>query len=225
LRPDADGTFSIRIGSGMPVFLSAWHPLLGFSTPLRVAGPQDDVVLHLRAGPETLVHLKLPPGGFKRARLGSRIVLLDKTGKPAFTTYPIRIGGTLRFGGYAPGTWTLWIDGGAFAPTILPDVRLGKETTELKNVAFSRGSSIEVEFLLPAGAKRPPVRLRAEALGEPGYVRSTIIGGNRTPILTGLGKGRFRFLVRALMQGARVLDDGEVEVEGNESTKVTIDMR
>jgi hypothetical protein len=229
---EADGSFRVRVSGQNPVRLRAWHPLLQSTNHIEADAPRADAVLRLASGPTAridLAQVKGPPG-FDASQVASRVVLLSDEGEEVLTCHPMRSEGVLRFGGFVPGRYDVWLGGAGYAPVVLPGVTLGKGETVLSDVRFGEGSTIEVEFLQPKGAQPVVARLRAESVTGPHYLR-TGFGHGRAGMgyrLSGLGKGRFKFLVRLFMSGpggTRTLHESEVDLDGTETHKITVDLR
>ncbi len=229
-----DGTFSIRVPGNVPVTLKPVHALLvpapGDGTVVVTAPCEGVVVRMVRANVATLRFDREPKTPFigmagpRRER--ALLYRGEPRGAPAATLSAVIEGTTARFGGYEPGTWTVWMDVAPFAPVVLKDVVLGAGETDLGSVAFSEGSSIRVTVLVKAGQAFPRVNVWATREGEePGYHRGA--DGQSAEIrLSGFGPGRFRVTGSPTMaMGTSVRLSEVVEVDGVHEATLTLDLR
>lgn len=226
-----DGTFSIRVPGNVPVTLKPVHPLLVPAPDggtFVVTGAREDVVLRMvRANLATVKFDREPKILYGMPGPRREKVLLYRgppQGAPAATLTAVIEGQTARFGGFEPGTWTVWMDVAPFAPLVLEGVTLGSGETDLGAVAFSEGSSIRVVVLVKEGQAVPRVNVWAHREGEePAYYRGT---EGQTPEfrLSGLGPGRFRVDAGPTMGGPKRVSE-TVDVDGSHEATVTLDLR
>jgi hypothetical protein len=223
-----DGRFRLRAGA-FPVTLRAWHPVLAPSPEggvVTLASPREDVVLRLGRGP-TLSFRPVPAPATQR--LGPVRVLVfhgEPTGAPVSEHSVVLDGGVARCGGFAPGRVTLWIDVPDLAPLVKRDVELADGETDLGEVALGRGSSVRIRLETRAGASPPRVHVFASSTSGPSYSRQTNSNGDGDVVLRGLGAGRFRLRVNAIMDagGAPPMEQ-EVVVDGVNDVLVPLDLR
>ena len=212
----ADGTFEIPVGPSDAPTLTVWHPLL---VPAPIGGSVETqgvggaIQLELVVGPTASVSandLERPSWG----KAGTRVLLLDPaTGVDATASEvaaAILSEHTLvfdrdqaRFGGYAEGRYSVWIDpGGALAPLILPNVELGSGETDLGDPSFSAGASIRFRLKVAEGASAPRMHPIARSVAkDPGrgtelLSRQLNSRGESEVVLTGLTAGRFSASIR-----------------------------
>ena len=145
-RPAA-GAFKVRVPGDRTVRIAVGHPTLQ-PDPLRghadVTAPRDGIVLRLVAGPTASLRFDPPLGEAARGSRPRWVLLFSGpvAGDPAFTREGVldAEGRSLAFGAPPPGTYTVWIDAGPFAPVVLPDRRFGDGDTDLGAVPPSGGS-------------------------------------------------------------------------------------
>lgn len=193
-----EGTFWVRVAGTRPVTLRPYHPTLApHPTEGRrtVTGPAEGLELRLVAGPTA------------RLRLATPAHVASHPGQPSLLTvrlYPGPVEGPGRvlsglldaehrhveFGGYPPGSFTVWLDVPGVAPIIRSGVTLGPSDADLGEVAVAPGASLELRVTVKDGQSPPRYAVRATRLDEPAYTRSTDAAGARI-VLGGLGAGRF----------------------------------
>jgi hypothetical protein len=192
-----DGTFSTLLPGTHAVTFEASHPLLrpaGEQGRATVTSPREEPTLRLeRAALATLRLDGAPPR--RQTSCPVRLFRGSTSGEPVASLVGRLDGERLRFGGFEPGTYTVWIDpGGRLEPVVLEDVALGPEDTDLGRVVTSPGRRVVVEVRPAPGAAAPFVQVHATHLGTPEYHRG---GSSRDadPRVEGLGPGRFRVRV------------------------------
>lgn len=188
-RVRTDGSFRVRVPGDRPVSLSVRHPMLvpdpdaGRATVTR---PRSGIALRLVRGAMVKFLLSEPP-----PRSPSHRIMLFKgavEGDPAHTcdvTYDGAIG---RFGGFKPGTWTVWCDLPPRAPLVLRDIALNAES-DLGLLHPKPGASVRVTVHHKPD-DRPRTWVSARHQGTPPYDRRGS-GTGAEIILPGLGPGRF----------------------------------
>jgi hypothetical protein len=229
-----EGTFQVRVPGSRPVVLRGVHPQL---VPDPVAGRlgvtegRDDVRLKLVAGTRARFRLAgqppTPAGQAARVPQGLRVVLFPGApGTVEGAAQKVRVhDGALWFTGYAPGTYTLWLDSGRDAPLVKRGVVFGAQETDLGDLERPAGAPLRVRLLLKEGTTPPQVAVRAVAEGQlVVYERVHQTFKNvADPVLTGLGPGRFHVTVwtlddppgvagRRLEKTIEVPEDSEAEV-------------
>ena len=225
-----DGSFWFRVPGTKAVTLTVAHsycrphPTRGTMT---VTEPQEGVTLEATAGPRASLQFAKPitirmnPGSarsvavrlFEGAVEGPGTVLhgtLDKDAQRA------------TFGGFEPGTYTLWLDATAGAPLVLRNVELGDEDVDLGEHELPAGSALVLRILVKAGQSPPRMHLSANRVGEPSYSRHTDATGE-TIRLTGLDAGTFH--VRGAFYAGTGGIDERITFDGTTDVERTIDLR
>jgi len=225
LRVREGGTFEFRVPGDREITVRAFHPLLRSVETVRVVEPRDDVVLRLEEGPTATLRVRsevLPHNVISSAPT----VLLyrdDPGGDPAARLEAVRDGDRLTFGGYRPGTYTIWLDAGPDAPVVLREVELGPSSTDLGTVDGRRGAVIRVVIEVEDGGSPPRIALFAHALDEPRYRRGTNSSGEAVVELAGLGAGRFE-ISASPVGGGKGLQE-VVELEAGQTLERVLDLR
>jgi hypothetical protein len=214
LRVADDGSFTARAGTGEPLELRAWHPLLGTSEVVRVGAPRSEVLLRLAPSPTVHLLFAAPDPAAPAPAPGARRAVLLRGGVEVFSARPVREIGGVRFGGFEPGTYDLWVDGGQRAPLLLGAVTLGEGETTVPDARFPLGAALRVEVRSRDGGTERFLGVTARHLGVPAYERSTVLRPGHEARLGGLGPGRFAVTVREMMGAGRVLAEREVESDG-----------
>jgi hypothetical protein len=219
-----DGTFQIRYGGGPRVTLRPWHAVLAPAAVVPIDGPREGVTLQLLEG----VRARLRPDPVPKLENYDPMRVLLFHGPPSVAPVsehnPRLVDGVVEFGGFAPGTYTIWFYTATFAPVVLPDVELREGVTDLGRVALAAGSGIRLRILTREGQDCPAVFLTARALDGPAYTRRLNNDDARECVVRGLGPGRFQVEYHQLHSsvGRRqetILLDGQTEV------LITMDLR
>jgi len=150
--------------------------------------------------------------------------------RPEHTVYAHADDREWKGSGFAPGTYTLWID----VPESLPVVRRGvklEEDTDLGELPMERGSTLRVRVLVKEPFAVPSMHVWANRLGDPGCSRglNSFDGESVLPV-TGIGPGRYRVTsgINTGVLGAggpALLLDEEIEFDGVTDVERTIDLR
>lgn len=222
LRVGAQGEFTAWGLAGRTIRLRPWHPVYSPAADrgeITVDRAQDDVVLRLERRTEAVLRLS---EGSTRAMNNFPstwpAVLLYRGRPEGPPAVRLLASGEIRFGGFEPGTWTIWIDVPQRAPLVLRDVLLGEGVTDLGSAKPERGSILKLRFPAPSAGRGPSMSITAESMDEPRYVRRLTTTGEAEGVLSGLGPGRFKVsVVPTLEAGAlpreRIIDaDGRSEV-------------
>jgi hypothetical protein len=222
-----DGSFSVRVPGTTEVVLEVSHPTLAPAEPggrISVTTPVSGVELRLVKGNRATVRFD---GAVDIRSWGVEApsVLLyanEPEGEPAARCRIALEERTISFGGYAPGTYTLWVDTGPWEPVVIRDAVLGPGDTDLGTVSLSKGRSIVVEILAKEGQAVPRLGITASRKTEPKYHRWT--DTSREPRLTGLGPGVFDVIVTGQTTGQRRLT-ATVDLTTVTEARVTVDLR
>jgi hypothetical protein len=157
-----DGTFRVRVRTGVKTRLRAWHPWLAPADPdgaIDVDGGREGVVLKLVAGDS--VRLAAPQLVEMRSFTGAaRVAVYDGPvkGEPRASLYAPLVDGVLRFTDVPRGRVTLWIDVGSdYAPLVLRDVEIAAGITDLGTAKFTRGSSLRIKLTVKEGQAPPRI--------------------------------------------------------------------
>jgi hypothetical protein len=222
-----DGTFRVRVPGDRVLTLRATHPATGDADEggtARVEKPQDGVVLSLGGGPTA--HLRFDPAWDGKGATHGRVLLFtgEPDGSPRFTSRLVVEGGAARFGGFAPGRWTAWIDVPGFAPVVLREITLGEEPTDLGTVRLQRGSTLRFRLQVPEGQVAPPVYVAVWGKTEPLYARYVTSSGESEVVVPGFGPGAFDLRVSRTNGGATLLQD-MVTLDGSRDREWTLDLR
>jgi hypothetical protein len=232
----ADGSFRILVPGDRQVRVRAWHPSLVPATSggaVEVTGAAEGIVLRLVEGAYAV--LTLHPDREGGPRNETRRVLLFR-GNPEGTPVSEHLlesgENGLRFGGYAPGTYTMVIDVGGswmagdpgYAPKVVRDVKLGTGATRLGTIRLEEGASVRLDIRLPEGSSAPQLFVNAKALGGLFHMRGFNYFGKGECLLRGLGKGPYRITVTS-GDSMTVLLDRQVESDGAGEIPLSLDLR
>jgi hypothetical protein len=222
-----DGSFRVRVPGDREVTVRPWHPWLAPAADgaLRTTLGRDGVVLRLVEGPEVQVALAQPADTkpLRFVRVGA--YRGPARGEPVQWIHAPIANGVARFGGLERGRWTLWLDPvNTFAPLVIEDVEVGAGVAELPARELARGASIRVRVLVPADQSTPRIYVHASAIDAPSYYRSVNSRGEALVVLGGLGAGRFKVGLSAVM-GQRRQVDHEVDLDGRSELVLDLDLR
>lgn len=217
-----NGAFEVPVSVDQAVTLRAWHPELSCAPEGGVAtliGPREDVTLALVDGACCVCSLPQPVD--RRAANSLRVLLFEDTAREKLSSEhvaPLR-DGRARFGGFAPGTYTAWVDpGGERAPLVIEGLTLGAGRTDLGELRLRTGSSLRVRVKVAPSASPPRIHVYAysDALGpdgQPLYDRQLNSNGEAEVVLSGFAAGTFH--VRCSMIGRHdLLADRRVTLDG-----------
>jgi hypothetical protein len=229
-----DGSFSLRVPGDRPVTLVATHPLLVPAPDggrVQVREPREGVVLRLVEGALARVALDLPAGAARPVAdefEGPRVLLFrEGAEEPASIERPARLAdGVLTVGGYAPGTYRVWLDVAPFAPLDLGRHTLGDGPTDLGRASLSTGAAVTIRLLVPDRQAPPRLVVNVQCLATPSYGRFLNSKGEALVRLSGLLPGKHRLVVGSLMGALRGKGlDEEIELPENGTLERTIDLR
>jgi hypothetical protein len=228
VRPD--GRFKILVPGDRPVTVRAWHPILvaGPRGSKVISSPVEDILLELVL--ETSARFIVEPAPKPTLHSEIRVLLYEGLAEgPPVSEHVALIGedGSIRFGGFKPGSWTLWIDVPDYAPLTLRDVALGAGQTDLGLAPLSRGSSVRVTVLTGPNVSVPRIGVFAFHQDAPQYTRGmNSRGGAPEAVLHGLGPGRFKVRFSTIMGGGGNRNREEtIVVDGKNDAQLTLDLR
>ena len=225
---DAEGRFEIRVPGGTPVRLTT---LRGTSVPapsegeIEVTGARDDVVLRVVRGASAVVRFNRElHSDFNQQR-----VLLfrgEPVGEPVFEAPGLLEGPRLRFSGFVPGRYTVWIDSAPYAPTVLRGVDLRDGENDLGQVQVNPGTTVVLKVLAKEGALPPMLDVMGqraiEASDTPMYVRRGYLAGSEVR-LQGFSAGKI--LVYTHGEGIRRRLVRTLDVDGTGEVQLELDLR
>ncbi len=231
-RPREDGSFMVRVPGDRPVTVVPWHPILTPSSEggsAEVTEPREDLVLRLVLGARASLRFSPAPKAPLWLAGSPRILLYHgyPEGEPAATLAGVLEGDRLAFGGFAPGSWTLWIDTlTGHAPAVLRNASLTDGETDLGTATLSEGSRVRVKILVKEGASVPRIAVFATREDSPTYTRLVNSNGEETAVLPGIGPGRFRITAMANMGSPGKQAINEVhDLDGTNDLELTMDLR
>jgi hypothetical protein len=228
-----DGTFSFRVAGDRALRLRVFHaslrahPSEGF---VEVTGPRDGVELRLVAGPTAVVRFEKAVMAYMNAGskrpLAVRLFEGEPVGEPRATATAMLEGDGLSamFGGFDPGTWTVWINTPPFVPTVLRGVVLKDGVNDLGTVTPTTGSRFVLDVQVREGQDSPRYAIWLTSEEDPGYVRSGELFAGKQGIVTGLARGRYMVHVTPYA-GTRTLPPEVIEFDGTSDVRRTIDLR
>ncbi|MDA1194063.1 MAG: carboxypeptidase-like regulatory domain-containing protein [Planctomycetota bacterium] len=222
IRVSREGRFVVRGIRGEALRLTVRHPMLRSGPTVRATGGGGVVELRLEPGPTATLRLAGDPPrgtGVTGSSTSSLEVRLLRGEEIVLAVRPTLADGAYVFGGYEPGTYTLWIGLAAgSAPWERKGVELGAGTTDLGTITPSAGATLVVRAL--GRAPGASFWVSATALEGPLYSRHAASGADGLQArVAGLGKGRFRIEVRTAgrdlvhEQVVEIRDEGETLVE------------
>ncbi len=225
---DAEGRFEIRVPGNDPVRLTTER---GSSVPapaegdIEVTGARDDVVLRVVRGASAIVRFNRE----LRSDLNPQRVLLfrgDPVGEAAFEAPGRLEGPRLRFSGFVPGRYTVWIDSAPYAPTVLHGVDLRDGENDLGLVTVSAGTTIVLKVLTKNGALPPMLEFLGSSVAQPNgapmQFRRSELSGTEVR-LTGFAAGRIRVYTWAQGQPRGI--DRTLDVDGTGEVQLELDLR
>jgi hypothetical protein len=210
--------FAVWVPADRPATISVWHPFL-VPDPARgklsVRGAAEGAVLALVTG--RFAVLCLTGAGSPAGGANVRLYRGAVGGEPVREEHVPVADGAIRFGGYEPGKYTVWIDVPGFAPLIVGEAELGEEQTDLGTVALSPGATLVVRLRPQPGRIAARTTVEVQPLDGPIYRRSGRSGENGEARITGLLPGRYRVT-------AWGTPSETVEVRGDGETVITMDL-
>jgi hypothetical protein len=226
-----DGTFWFRLPGTRPVTLRAFHPTLRPHATLgqvTVTKAQEGLELHMERGATARLRFTRPAPVFMNRGQARPIPVrlyagpVEGAGKSLAATLD-GAHQNVEFGGFEPGTFTVWIDAPGSAPVVLEGVVFGSTDVDLGEVALSSGASLELQVSVKDGQSPPRFSVWAESLDEPTYVRNVDAAGSKIT-LEGLGAGRFRVHATPYNHAVRGLQE-EIVFDGRSKVVRVIDAR
>ncbi len=235
-RVAADGTFLLRAIRGQALELTVVHPLL---SPARTGGRIKVIAgtgkptLKLETGAQAIFRV----AGYESANgaggssFGAPVQVKlyrgEVGGELVLAVQPPAADGVFSFGGFAEGTYALWIGfGSKFAPHVRQRVTLEQGRTDLGLITPAAGETLVID-LTGSGDGINAVWASVTHKGSPSYGRHGTRAGEGGQIrVPGLGAGTFAVLVRtAGTGGTRVLHEGTLTLDGKGETRLAVDLR
>lgn len=225
---DAEGRFEIRVPGNGPVRLTTER---GSSVPapadgdIEVTGGRDDVVLRVVRGASAVVRFNRELSSDPSPQ---RVLLFrgEPVVESAFAAPGLLEGPRLRFSGFVPGRYTVWIDSAPYAPTVLRGVDLRDGENDLGQVTVSSGTTVVLKVLTKEGALPPMLEFLGSSVeqpnGAPMYFRRSQSSGTDVR-LTGFAAGRIRVYTWA--QGVPRGIDRTLDVDGTGEVQLELDLR
>ncbi len=230
LQVDSKGRFRLRTRRGSSTWIRAEHHLLlpvADGGRLEVRGGEQEVVLRLVEGRTCTFTLDPPavlaPHGGAKARVA--LFSGDPAGEP-LSEHALELDGArARFGGFEPGTYTLWIDAPPRAPLVRRGVVLGAGETDLGELRTEPGLSVRVTVIPADGQPAPTINVSAYREEAPKLFRTINVQDASKPVtLSGLPPGRLRLVVSLSRSGEKVLDE-PIDLVAPGPLERTVDMR
>ncbi len=237
-RAGKDGTFRILVPGDRKARLTVRHSRLA-PDPKRgsietVTGAEG-VVLALVPGPSLRFRIpqffekyrerfeKYPR--WQRPHAAVRLFRGEPLGRPEFTVTAQAEDREWKGGGFAPGTYTLWIDVPESVPVVRRGVKLDGDA-DLGDLPMEPGSTLRIRVLVREPFAAPRVHVWANRLGEPRYYRGVNSNGEDVVLVPGLAAGRYRVTGGVTMASSpgRMLNE-EIEVDGTTDVERTLDLR
>jgi hypothetical protein len=227
----ADGTFSVRVAGDRPVTLSGAHPLLRPAARegrVTLTAPTDGILLRMEAAPQASFRPDPVPSA-KGGPSGSGDSIRVQMYRGATNQLPEAslsaavADGVARFGGYVPGTWTLFLDAPGRSPALLPDVVLRDGLTDLGAVSFPAGGSVRVDVHVKEGQAPPTLSVVARSKLGPEHWREAHARNESSVVLRGLGKTRYE--VRVESGAGEIHLKKLLDCDGVGETVLTLDLR
>ena len=225
-----DGDFTLRMAAGAREVLLATHKSLtpetaGGRIVVSATGPTPIVKfvrgaqVRLRFHPDTL-----PTGLHRRSPKANIQLFKGKPGsQPVLKRELAVVDGAIEFGGYEPGTYTLWIDAPPFAPTVIEGVVLGADAQDLGEVRLEEGLAIVAQLSFGTDQVRPPISLSAWSRSPPTFFRTILV---RKPgdqvVLRGLLPGNYLVRVSDSAKPS-TLHEQRVRIRGDEPVMLKVD--
>jgi hypothetical protein len=237
-RPGKDGTFRVVIPGDRKARLSVRHGRLAPDPKrgsIETVGGMEGVVLALVPGPS--VRFRIPQyfakyaGLFEkypewqRPHVEVRLYRDEPVGRPEFTVTALAEDREWKGGGFAPGTYTLWLDVPESVPVVRRGVKL-EEDRDLGDIPMDPGSTVRIRVLVKEPLAVPRIHVWANRVGEPRYYRGVNSNGEEVVLVPGLQAGRYRVTggVTMAMGSTRMLNE-EIEVDGVTDVERTFDLR
>jgi len=165
--------------------------------------------MSVNPGRSRLVHVRLYKGPVE----GEGIALMGTLDRAAER---------IEFGGFAPGTYAVWVDTLTAAPLVLENVELADSDADLGTHAPRAGSTLRIHVQVKEGQSPPRMHLTASRLDAPTYMRHVDASGS-TIVLSGIGPGRFQ-VTGAFYTGTGRFDE-EITFDGENDVERTIEAR
>jgi hypothetical protein len=226
-----NGTFHFRVPGDRVVTVSASHPLCK-PHPERgsvaLIAARDDVLLELVGGPRARFRTsaQFEIYSIHEPHVEHRVLLYRDLpeGRPLSAHPLMSEDGTFVFGGFEPGTYTLWIDSPKHAPLVLRNVTLTDGETDLGHLTFGTGTGVRVGILTSPGTSAPRIMVSVQRLQDPAYRRWMTSDGEAEAVLRGLGPGRFKVMIGLIWNTQKSVSH-EITADGTTDVQLVFDFR
>lgn len=226
-----DGSFEVRVPGDRDVTLVPVHDTLRPAAEQGTAvvrHPRDDIVL--RVAESGTFHASFGRDiTDTRSRGGSatvRVLLFQgEAADPVRETSVSVVDKGITVGGYAPGTYDIWLDVPDAVPVLLTGVKLTDGHVDLGTIETRTGATVRVSILMKEGDAAPRIGLSAWYLGPRVYSRWTSSRGESVVTVGGLGPGSFRVMANGQSVGSLPGLDKTVESDGEGVIELTLDLR
>lgn len=195
-----------------------------------VTAPRDDVVLRFASGAATF---RVRAAGWEGTPWldyevidgpkGRVLVYAADPAGPPVSTHALHVDSRSgRFVGFAPGTYTLWIDLAPLPPVVVRGVHLGPGPNDLGEVAFSRGTTLRVRVLGQDGREVPVQAATVSPTTDPDYSRES--WSSEAGVVEGLGPGAFRVGAMVFLGGSVRWVWGDFTADGSTDVRLDLDV-
>ena len=179
------GVFKLRVLGGREIRIMVHHPLYGLrGLPwLVVDGSRSDLAVELQD--HGMAHFEVSEPGltpmFECGTERFEVLLFHprEMDSPAYRLVATSLETGYAFGGYIPGTYTVWLNLPPYEPVLLEDVHLGPGKVELGTIEPHRGADVRLRFEGRKRGTKQAIHVRATYLGTPSYRRSLRVDGQR----------------------------------------------
>jgi hypothetical protein len=224
----SSGRFRIRVRGDGPTVVQVIHPMLRLSgrrDAVSIEGAQEGITIHMERGPTATIYsnstieptssvcdfgtvaVKLFSGGVSEDPVHDLLAIVTKEG--------------LTFGGYSPGTYTLWVDANPFAAVTQADVVLGSGHTNLGRMELGAGEEVNLFIDGNYEISRDELRVVATYRGMPSHRRVFELRelDSSSVALPGLVAGQWSLMISSRSLNRRILRN-VVVTRGHEASAI-----
>lgn len=169
-----DGAFEGTLPQGHEATLRVHHPNLpavaGRDAVTWDGSSAAPLVFELANGSFAALELDRALDFGQRPNRAATVLLFrgEPRGEPVSRHLAAVEGTRLRFGGFEPGTYTVWIDTPPFAPLVLFDLALAEGDRDYGRHAVDPGATLRLKLAGTGGSARRAVMVAAHAVGDGG---------------------------------------------------------